>query len=240
MKKIFLLLALSLFLFGCEKTPQPEPDSKLSFGIPEAFMIFNEYRAFVVIFEDGIADQTVTWSVQPTTGGTISADPDHNNVGIYKAPAIAGTYKVCATLVSDPTQKTCMQITVSDVPINDEAIFDNQNIGGVRTGNPTTLTAFTITAERLITYVHNYHYFNGGILPGTISFKHSDGTVYGPWQTWGIVGQGGVANAYWVCHPVTKIKAGDYTVIDSDPATWSNNSGSDNRGFTLIRAMKLK
>jgi hypothetical protein len=85
----------------------------------------------------------------------------------------------------------------------------------------------------------NYHYFNGGALPGTISLKHSDGTIYGPWQTWGLVGQGGVTNAYWAFYPLVKIKAGTYTVIDSDPSTWSHNSESNYSGFTWIRAMKL-
>lgn len=239
MKRLtFIFLALALLISGCEKKSESEADSKITFGIPEAYMITNESRAFVVVFDNSVTDQTVTWSVEPANSGTITEDPDHNNVGIYKAPPTPGAYKVHATLVSDPTQKATVEITVSDVPINDEVIFSNENIAGVENG-PTNPTVFTIDKERLITYIHNYHYFNGGVLPGTISLKHSDGTIYGPWQTWGIVGQGGVLNAYWVFHPLVKIKAGTYTVIDSHPATWSHNYGSGYCGFTNIRAMKL-
>jgi len=54
MKKSFLFLALSLLLFGCEKTPQPDPESKISFGVSEAYMITNESRAFVVVFDNSI------------------------------------------------------------------------------------------------------------------------------------------------------------------------------------------
>ncbi len=238
MKKL-LFLALSLLLFGCEKTPKSDPESKISLGVSEAYMITNESRAFVVVFDNSITAQTVTWSVDPANGGTISEDPTYNNVGIYKASANAGVYEVCATLVSDPTQKASVEITVSDVAIDDEQIFYNGNIGGVSNG-PTNPTTFTINNERLITSIMNYHYFNQGALPGTISLKHSDGTVYGPWQTWGVVGQGGVVNAYWVFYPLVKIKPGTYTVIDSDPSTWSHNSESNYSGFTWIRAMRPK
>jgi hypothetical protein len=141
-------------------------------------------------------------------------------------------------LVSDPTQKACIEITHSEFGINDEQIFYNGNIGGVSNG-PTNPTTITIDKDLLITSIMNYHYFNQGALPGTISLQHSDGTVYGPWQTWGIVGQGGVINAYWVFYPLVKIKPGTYTVIDSDPSTWSHNYESGYAGFTWIRAMKL-
>ncbi|MCU0459189.1 MAG: hypothetical protein MUE37_08915 [Bacteroidales bacterium] len=237
MRKL-LFFVLSLLVIGCEKTPENEINQKLSFGIPEAYMVANESRAFVVVFDNSITDQSVTWSVEPENGGIITEDPTFNNVGIYKAPADNGVYKVYATLVSDPNQKACVKITVSDTAIDDELLFSNENIGGVQNG-PTNPTVFTTDKERLITYIHDYHYFNGGALPGTISLKHSDGTIYGPWQTWGIVGQGGVTNAYWVFHPLTKIKPGSYTVIDSDPSTWSHNSGSNYCGFTHIRAMKI-
>jgi len=118
-----------------------------------------------------------------------------------------------------------------------EDIFNNWNIGAVENGSPNP-TTFTITRARHIVYIDTYHYFNNGVLPGTISLRHQDGTVYGPWQTIGLTGQGGVANAIWVYYPSIDIKAGSYTVLDSNPATWSNNSGSNYCGFSHIRATK--
>lgn len=239
MKKFVIVFSLVFALLACEEnTADPEPDSKINFDIPKASMVINESRAFVVVFDNSITEKTVTWSVEPAnTGGTIYADPTYNNVGIYKAPAKAGVYKVYAKLVSDPTQKAYLEITVSDVAIDDEQIFYNGNIAGVQS-DPTNPTVFTVDRERLITNVTNYHYFNGGAFPGTISLRHSDGTIYGPWQSSGSVGQGGVTNAYWICYPLVRIKAGTYTVIDSGPSTWSHNSGSNYCGFTWVRAMK--
>lgn len=237
-KRTLLFLAISLLMFGCEKTPDSQINEKLSFGVSEAYMVLSESRPFVVVFDNSITDKTVTWSIDPANGGTISEDATYNNVAIYKASETPGKYKVLATLVSDPDQKASVEVTVSDVAINDEQIFSNENVGGV-SNSPSTPTTFTIENERTITYLRNYHYFNGGVLPGTIALQHSDGTIYGPWQTWGIIGQGGVFNAYWVCYPLMKIKAGTYTVVDSDPSTWSHNSWSGYQGFTNIRAMKL-
>jgi hypothetical protein len=239
MKKFIFVFSLVFALLACEdNNTEPDPDPKITIGISKAYMVINESRAFVVVFDNSITEKTLTWSVEPAnTGGTIYADPNHNNVGIYEAPSEAGVYKVYAKLVSDPTQKAYVEITVSDVAIDDEQIFYNGNIAGVQSG-PSNPTVFTVDGERLITTVTNYHYFNDGAFPGTISLQHSDGTIYGPWQTSGSVGQGGVTNAYWNCYPLVEIKAGTYTVIDSDPSTWSHNSGSNYSGFTWVRAMK--
>jgi hypothetical protein len=113
-------------------------------------------------------------------------------------------------------------------------IFYNWNVGGVSNG-PSYDTTFSISEPMMITSINNYHYFNYGALPGTIALRHSDGTVYGPWETNGGTGQGGVPNAYWVAEPNVVIKAGDYTVIDSDPSTWSQNSGSGYEGFSWVQ-----
>ena len=41
-------------------------------------------------------------------------------------------------------------------------------------------------------------------------------------------------NAYWTVHPGEILPAGSYTVIDSHPASWSRNDGSQQRGFTRV------
>lgn len=126
---------------------------------------------------------------------------------------------------------------VTDGQTQEEMLFTNNNIYGVQS-NPTNPTVFTISQPCKITWVSNYHYFNKGALPGTIAFKHADGTVYGPWPTEGVEGQGKVANAYWIAKPNVVIKAGTYTVIDSNPSTWSQNSQSNNCGFVEIKGVK--
>ena len=111
--------------------------------------------------------------------------------------------------------------------------FGNTNNGGV-SNNPSQPTVYTFATPVTIISITNYHWNDGKgtTSPGTIALKHSDGTVYGPWSTSGTLGQGGVPNAYWTANPSVTIKAGKYTVIDSDTSTWAQNSGSGNAGMT--------
>jgi len=120
----------------------------------------------------------------------------------------------------------------------EQKLFENGNIGGVSSGPPNP-TQFTFTQATLITRIENYHYFNSGKKPGTIGLRNnSTGKVYGPWQAYGLIGQGGVQNAFWVVLPEIELLAGTYTVIDSDPPTWSYNSQSNGCGFTSIYSAK--
>lgn len=151
---------------------------------------------------------------------------------ITGTPETAGLFTV-ELRAAGPEGEISQRLTLV-VRTTDDVVFDNGNIGGVRSG-PTQPTTFTLADPTRITFVSNYHYFNGGILPGTIVLRHEDGTTYGPWQTSGKIGQGGVLNAYWDAWPVVILKSGNYTVVDSHPATWSYNSQSGNRGFTIIR-----
>jgi len=122
--------------------------------------------------------------------------------------------------------------------VSEPVIFSNGNIAGVQS-SPTRETAFAINAKYWVTFIYTYHYFNNGMEPGTIALRHGDGTVYGPWQAAGALGQGGVRNAYWFVMPDVEIKPGNYTVIDSDRATWSHNAGSSGAGFVEIRGVKI-
>jgi hypothetical protein len=122
--------------------------------------------------------------------------------------------------------------------ISDPVVYFNGNIAGVQ-NNPARETAFAVDAKHQVTFIYTYHYFNKGKKPGTIALRHSDGTIYGPWQADGALGQGGVRNAYWFVMPNVEIKPGQYTVIDSDRDTWSHNGGSSGAGFAEIRGMKI-
>lgn len=118
----------------------------------------------------------------------------------------------------------------------DAEIFNNGNIYGVYNA-PTSPTQFTLNRPYVITSIMTYHWNNarGTTRPGTIAFRGSDGKTYGPWQATGSPGQGGVPNAYWVAKPNITLPAGSYTIIDSDPSTWAQNSGSSGRGHAIMR-----
>ncbi|HQN18221.1 MAG TPA: hypothetical protein PKV86_03740, partial [Syntrophobacteraceae bacterium] len=119
-------------------------------------------------------------------------------------------------------------------PAKAKTIFDNGNKGGVD-NKPTAATTFTVQTPHVITLIANYHWNSGrGSRPGTISLRGGSGRTYGPWQATGSPGQGGVPNANWTCKPNITLPPGTYTVVDSDPATWAQNSGSQGRGFTRI------
>lgn len=101
--------------------------------------------------------------------------------------------------------------------------------------NGGTSPSFTMARNHWITTLTTYHWNNGsGAAPGTISLKSENGKTYGPWKTKGSDGQGGVKNAYWTAEPKITLPAGKYTVIDSDPSTWAQNSESGGQGMAWM------
>jgi len=124
-------------------------------------------------------------------------------------------------------------------PAAAQEIFNNGNIYGVYEGGKSPRVQ--ITQDVVITEISTYHYNQmKGATPGTISLKSDDGKVYGPWQTTGLVGQGDVQNATWVAKPNATVPAGTYTIVDSDPATWSQNDKSSGFGFAGILGRPAK
>lgn len=101
------------------------------------------------------------------------------------------------------------------------------NDGGIEGGGGTP-PAVTQDQDYYVTEIATYHSGYGTDAPdpsGTISLKAEDGTVYGPWETT-------VRNAaYWIAVPNEVIPAGTYTLIDSDPGTWAQNSASGGTGM---------
>jgi len=80
-----------------------------------------------------------------------------------------------------------------------------------------------------------YHWNDGhGDPPGSISLSRRGGAVYGPFAARGVPGQSGVPNANWVADLNELVPAGSYTVIDSNPLTWSWNQQSVS-GFAIVR-----
>jgi len=134
-----------------------------------------------------------------------------------------------------PGQQIELQIQLRPTSLQEgEKIFENGNIGAVD-NQPTSPTVFRLDKSYMITMITTYHwnYAQGSTL-GTTSLKDSNGKVYGPWKAYGTDGQGGVKNAYWNVAPYVVLPAGTYTIIDSDPATWSQNIESNGAGFAIV------
>jgi S-layer protein (TIGR01567 family) len=110
--------------------------------------------------------------------------------------------------------------------LSSKAIFDSWNKDTVDNG-PTCSPFFTIDEPMTITYIDTYHWNYGEGAPGgTIGLRDGEGTVHGPWQAESSGEGGEVPKGYWIAHPNEVIPAGSYTIEDSDPDTWSQNSKS--------------
>jgi hypothetical protein len=116
-----------------------------------------------------------------------------------------------------------------------EKVFECGNVYGIRAGGKAP--TFTLAKNAKVTSVSTYHYVEGGgPVPGTLGLKGKDGTVYGPWPCKGVDGQGGVKNAFWIAEPNAAVPAGTYTIVDSDPASWSTNDRAKGLGFSTVWA----
>lgn len=134
--------------------------------------------------------------------------------------------------VSQPEEQTSERS--SEVAAGESVVaLDTGNNFGIRAGG--TAPAFTLDRPAALETLTTYHYIDGGgPTPGTLGLEAADGTTYGPWQAYGIDGQGDVPNAFWRVEPDVTLPAGTYTIVDSDPATWSTNDTAGGVGFTTV------
>ncbi len=120
-------------------------------------------------------------------------------------------------------------------PPAEVAVFDSMNVYGVGS-QPTAPATFTIQQPHVITSIMTYHWNGGrGTRAGTIALRDARGRTYGPWPVSGTPGQGGVPNAAWTCNPGVEVPTGTYTIVDSEPATWSQNPQSGGRGMAAVK-----
>ena len=139
------------------------------------------------------------------------------------------------TVAAKPEQASPSDEIMTLPAIPPVTVLDNGNIYRVF-NHPSRATEFNISYPALLTYIFTYHWNDGhGRKPGTISLRHEDGSTYGPWIATGKDGQGNVPNAYWECEPLANLKAGKYTILDSDPSSWAQNTGSRGAGFARVR-----
>jgi hypothetical protein len=124
--------------------------------------------------------------------------------------------------------------SIDEIEGQEELILEINTLGGV--GNdPISSVEFTLDHPYIFTKIRTYHWnYGSGQTPGTIALEDASGNQYGPWQASGEPGMGGVPDAYWTVQPDVELSPGVYTIVDSDPTTWSQNSETGGRGITWI------
>lgn len=245
MKTLVLLSLFTILMLSCSDNSTDNNNNgvvTISLNVTSTRMQVNEERKFMATVSDTAYTQYILWKVEPSS---VVLTPYTGNPRFIdlKAPSTPQTITLTAYLSNNTSVKASATIVVEELRNQGKLLFTNWNIAAVDSdpsSEPTSPTKFTLDSTYTITYFDTYHYFNNGVIPGKVSFKHSDGTVYGPFQTTGGVGQGNVVNAIWLCYPYVEFKPGEYTVIDSDPKTWSFNSGSDGKGFSQIWGIAKK
>ena len=87
----------------------------------------------------------------------------------------------------------------------------------------------------LVQSITTYHWnYGNGKTPGKISIWENQEKI-GEWQAAGRSGSG-ADNVFWDVFPNIALEPGHtYEIVDSDPGTWSQNSGSGNQGFCEVR-----
>ena len=108
-------------------------------------------------------------------------------------------------------------------------LFNNYNVCAVF-NQPTKPTLVPLAKPSHISQVYDYHFNNGhASKPGTIGLLAPNGHLFGPYHATEAPG-----DLNWGISPNLTVPAGTYTIVDSDPATWSQNQASGGRGFTRV------
>jgi hypothetical protein len=117
-------------------------------------------------------------------------------------------------------------------------LFNNTNTGEVQ-NNATGEVLYLVAGTVHVTQLQTYHWNGGkGAKPGTLTLKSLSGPTYGPFPAKGAA-SGNVANANWLADVNLTLTTGTYQVIDSDPATWSQNAQTHGVGFAIIRGTRV-
>jgi len=114
-------------------------------------------------------------------------------------------------------------------------LFNNSNTGAVSNGGVSP-TFSTNGQTYCLSSIVDYHWNNAqGAQPGTIGLMFNSRTV-GNWSAVGSAGQNNAPNVNWtaVPDPQVIVMNGTYKVIDSDPATWSQDQASGGFGFSHV------
>lgn len=139
---------------------------------------------------------------------------------------------------TEPTQPTEATEPTSP-PVSSElgTIVSTYNTAAVES-SPTEEATFTVDQVFTVYSIMTYHWNNGEGTesPGKIALLE-DGVSMGNWQTVGEASAYNAPNNNWLAYPIGLVlRPGHvYTVVDSDPDTWSYNASSQNAGFFEIK-----
>src|ERR1700676_2900164 len=112
-------------------------------------------------------------------------------------------------------------------PPESDWLYNGYNNCGVLSGAKPAV--FHLAKPAHITSLADYHFHNGvWVKPGTIGLQASNGYVFGPYPT-----KPDTAGN-WIATLSVTVPAGTYTIVDSSPATWSENPSSGGRGFVRV------
>ena len=168
-----------------------------------------------------------------TTGGEI----EHLKSGTSTIePSLSGILDLGAESEGDETAAgdEVKDEAEVDLTAKQELIFERNTLGGVE-NDPVSSTSFTIDREWMVTEIKTYHWNYGqGKAPGMIGLQDESGEVLGMWPASGEPGSGGVPDAYWAARPNLTLQPGEYTILDSDPATWSHNWETAGEGIAWV------
>jgi hypothetical protein len=231
-----------------------EPDGRVKPGGGQSLYV-ERYQDDHSLEQGGatMASGTWKWSVTGPAEATIVSDGGAR--AHWTAPQTEGTYRIRArvsgktpmtlgTNIKVTTKKLEIKHSSTGAPIVEEGkekapagtpvkVLDTGNVYGIRKGGKAP--SFTLDKPGTVVDITNYHFIDGGgPAPGTISLKSADGKTFGPWPCVGIDGQGAVKNAFWRATPNAALPAGTYTVVDSDPGTWSTNDAAKGIGFSTV------
>jgi len=116
----------------------------------------------------------------------------------------------------------------------DKPVVELFNIGSIMAVfNGGTSATFKLARQAQVKTITTYHWNDAKGAPGgTIGVKDTSGKLFGPWPVATSDGQGGAPSVYWAASPDVTLEAGTYTIIDSDPSTWSQNEETGGVGMS--------
>ncbi|MDP3564021.1 MAG: hypothetical protein Q8R70_05980 [Methanoregula sp.] len=186
-----------------------------------------------------------TWEEMTPTRYQVDWDTGGQDIMIYNPSSkslIPEGSSVQMTKVATPEETTggssTGQIQTTCDPAAEELFLITESNAAVQ-NNPPNPRVITIGSPMYVTRVMTYHYnSNQGAVPGTIALKDEGGKIYGPWQAVDDKGSTGIPSIHWTVKINEFVPAGKYTIIDSDPSTWSHNSEVGNAGVVWVYVSK--